>query len=139
MNDIIKQQIVEAWHSLPESVKGRTASEDQLLGFEEMYGPVPPDLRWFLLACGGCPVGSNWVDGIEELPNSHKKFADETRTPNGWTMSGVFIVGWDGSGNPYGICKKTGRILVEDHDFGGIHEMASSFEEMLMQGLLKSK
>jgi len=50
-------------------------------------------------------------------------------------MRGVFVIGWDGFGNPYGIDAATGRILVEDHNFGGIHEMAASFAEFLAMGL----
>jgi hypothetical protein len=54
-------------------------------------------------------------------------------------MDGVFVIGWDGAGNPFGIETATGKILVEDHNFGGIHEMASSFEAFLERGLLSKK
>lgn len=51
-------------------------------------------------------------------------------------MEGVFVLGWDGAGNPFGIETTTGKLLVEDHNFGRAHEMASSFEAFLEQGLL---
>jgi hypothetical protein len=137
VNELLKERIVRAWQSLPESIKGRAASDDELRDFEQEYGTtIPPEFRWFLLACGACPIGSEWVDGIKELHQSHEKFAKESNAPNCWTMKDVFIIGWDGGGNPFGICAKTGRVLVEDHDFGGIHEMASSFENFLKKGLL---
>jgi len=50
-------------------------------------------------------------------------------------MRDVFIIGWDGWGNPFGIELSSGRVLVEDHNFGGIHEMAPSFHVLLARGL----
>jgi hypothetical protein len=41
-------------------------------------------------------------------------------------MDGVFVIGWDGGGNPFDIQATSRKVLVEDHDFGGIHEMADS-------------
>ncbi len=51
-------------------------------------------------------------------------------------MTEVFVIGWDGGGNPFGIHVESGKILVEDHVFGGIHDMAKSFEAFLERGLL---
>lgn len=51
-------------------------------------------------------------------------------------MNDVFVIGWDGGGNPFGIHIESGRIIVEDHDFGGIHDMAKSFAAFLEHGLL---
>ena len=97
--------------------------------------------------CLRTSVGSSGSAGAEWL------------APSGWTISaasgkrtrsfwpnraaradadgGWFVIGWDKGGNPFGIHLKSGKILVEDHDFGGIHEMASSFEAFLEQGLLQ--
>ena len=47
----------------------------------------------------------------------------------------AFIVGWDGFGNPMGIDEK-GRLVKEDHNFGGIHEVAASFDAFLQDNLL---
>jgi hypothetical protein len=55
--------------------------------------------------------------------------------PNGWKMQDVFVIGWDGSGNPFGIQLGSGAILVEDHDYGGIHTLANSFSEFLKLNL----
>ena len=89
--------------------------------------------------CGGGTIGSVWIDGIDELTDTHRKFNAEFEIDNGWTMDGVFVIGWDGAGNPFGIETATGKILVEDHNFGGIHEMAPSFEAFLERGLLSKK
>lgn len=47
-------------------------------------------------------------------------------------MRDVFIIGWDGSGNPFGIHTPTGELRVEDHTFGGVHRMAESFRQFLL-------
>ncbi len=81
-------------------------------------------------------VGSEWVDDIERLSKTHQKFSAESGMANGWRMKGVFVIGWDGAGNPFGIHTQSGKVLVEDHNFGGVHEMAPSFEAFLVRGLL---
>jgi hypothetical protein len=50
-------------------------------------------------------------------------------------MRDVFVVGWDGAGNPFGINTATGEVVVEDHHFGGIHVMAPSFAVFLAQAM----
>jgi hypothetical protein len=104
------------------------------LRFESKYGPIPPDFRWFLAECGGGVVGSEWVDGIEALGETHAKFASE-RGPDGWSLSETFIIGWDGAGNPFGIHGPTGSVMVEDHNSGEVHALAPSFEVFLRRGL----
>ena len=135
MNEELRRSFIEAWHSLPIAVRSAPATEEQLRQFESSFGAIPEDFRWFLSTCGGGPVGSEWVDDIERLVESHRKFQCEWGPPCGWTMKGVFIIGWDGGGNPFGIEVSTGKVLVEDHDFGGIHQIAESFAAFLVQGL----
>ena len=101
----------------------------ELADFEARYCSIPADFRWFLAECGGGSVGSEWVDDITELPHSHDKFRREAAHPNGWTMCDVFVIGWDGAGNPFGIHTPTNELRVEDHNFGGVHRMAESFAQ----------
>ena len=108
---------------------------DQIREFELSYGPIPEDYKWFLLTCRGGTFGPEWVDGIRRLPQSHKKFRAESAGMNGWKMLDVFIIGWDGAGNPFGIQLPTGKIVLEDHDVGGVHELAPSLEEFMLGGL----
>jgi hypothetical protein len=118
-----------------DSLRRPRATDEELQAFEYEFGPIPPIFRWFLSECGGGVVGAEWVDGIHELPKTHRKFRAESIGDHGWRMKDVFVIGWDGSGNPYGIDATTGKVVVEDHDFGGIHEMAPSFDEFLREGL----
>lgn len=46
----------------------------------------------------------------------------------------MFIIGWDGGGNPIGIMPD-GAVLAEDHNFGGIHTLLPSLEEFILAGL----
>jgi hypothetical protein len=80
--------------------------------------------RNWLIHTGGGPIGPNWLDGIDELKRSQEKLKSEP-----WTASG-FVIGWDGAGNPI-VLNNIGEIITEDHNFGGIHKLASSFCEFL--------
>lgn len=137
MDPTLQEAILKEWLKLPSAVRELPASETALLEFEARHGPIPPTYRWFLSRCGGGSVGADYVDGIDDLAESHRKFQAESG-PGGWTMKNVFIIGWDGAGNPFGIDSATGRVLLEDHNFGGIHEMAASFEALLIKRLLES-
>jgi len=137
MNHAAKMQILEAFARLPTGMRCPPADSERLIKFEKVYGSIPEDYRWYLLDCGGGVVGSEWVDGIDELFLSHARFRKESGPPHGWTMRDVFMIGWDGAGNPYGIHQSSGKILVEDHNFPGIYEMARSFEALLTKGLLR--
>lgn len=119
---------------MPDSLRREPASEEQLREFEASFGAIPAGYRWFLLTCGGGHFGSEEVDDIIRLTKSHAKFRHESG-PSGWTMTGVFIIGWDGAGNPFGIETTTGRVVVEDHNFGGIHVLAPSLEEFMLRGV----
>jgi hypothetical protein len=134
MDAALQSSLAAAWSTLPEDVRSTPATEEQLREFETSFGSVPADFRWFLRKCGGGPVGSEWVDDIDELAEIHRKFIAESG-PNGWKMVDVFVIGWDGGGNPFGIHRPSGKVLVEDHDFGGIHELAESFAAFLARGL----
>ncbi len=129
-----KQKIQQHIAAMPESLRRATATEEQLREFETAYGVIPDDYRWFLLTCGGGHFASEEVDDIVRLTKSHAKFRREFGPPRGWTMRNVFIIGWDGAGNPFGIEKAMGRLIVEDHNFGDIHELAPSLEEFMLRG-----
>lgn len=139
MDESKRKLVADAFSALPDGCKCAVATEGQLEEFESTFGPIPDDFRWFLIHCGGGTIGSEWVDGIDDLSDTHCKFNAESVIEYGWTMDGVFVIGWDGAGNPFGIETATGRILVDDHNFGGVHEMFPSFEAFLERGLLSNK
>ncbi|HZP61145.1 MAG TPA: SMI1/KNR4 family protein [Opitutaceae bacterium] len=128
-----QSQIREAHSALPEGCRYVPATSEQLSVFEAEFGAIPADLRWFLGVCGGGIVGSERIDDITRLRKSHLKFRREAAMANGWKKKDVFVVGWDGSGNPMGIDQVTGQVVVEDHDFGGVHVIAGSFIDFLLQ------
>jgi hypothetical protein len=130
-----KQKIQKHIAAMPESLRREPATEQELAAFEGIYGPIPEDYRWFLLTCGGGHFRAEEVDDIVRLTESHAKFKREFGPPRGWTMRDVFIIGWDGSGNPFGIETITGRVVVEDHNFGGIYELAPGLEQFMLRGI----
>ena len=130
-----KSRVETYFRELPDGMLYAPATEEELQEFETVFGTIPEDYRWLLQTCGGGVIGRDWVDGIVVLADSHRKFQREFGPPRGWTMRDVFVIGWDGGGNPFGIERSTGRVLVEDHQFGGIHELAPSFEEFVLSGI----
>ena len=126
--------IARAFERYPRGMRYRKATEDDLRSFEAQFGAIPKILRWFLVECGGGVVGSEWVDGIDELVETHNRFSEE-RAEGFWDLlDQVFVIGRDGGGNYFGIQRATGSIVVQDHDFGGIHTMAQSFDAFLAAG-----
>ncbi|RYD75328.1 MAG: SMI1/KNR4 family protein [Verrucomicrobiaceae bacterium] len=133
MQSALAASLVSEWHSLPSEVRSAPASEAAIAAFERANGRIPVEYRQFLVQCGGGPVGSEWIDGIGKLCATHAKFKAECG-PGGWSNCNVFVIGWDGAGNPISI-DPTGAVVVEDHNFGGVHVLASSFIEFLSKGL----
>jgi len=84
--------------------------------------------KTWLIETGGGPIGSDWYDGLDELEESQKKLKEEE-----WKITG-FVIGWDGAGNPL-VLQENGEILTEDHNFNGIHKIASSFEQLLVENV----
>jgi hypothetical protein len=125
-----QQMILKAHADLPLDCRCAPASEEALAAFEAQSGPIPADYRWYLRECGGGVIGSEWIDGIDELPETHRRVREGQQ--NGfYTLRDFFPIGWDGEGNPYGFDLKSGRIITEDHNFGGIHDVASDFFDLL--------
>lgn len=63
------------------------------------------------------------MNGIDRLPATHRKF-----NTGQWNLENVFVIGWDGGGNPFGIARDTGRILAKDHQFPRIYLESPSFK-----------
>lgn len=132
MTQTERDQIFSAHWELPPGCRHTPATEDQIRDFEAKFGPIPDDYRWYLIACGGGVIGSEWVDGIDALPVTYRNVQ-----VGGYTIPNFFPIGWDGGGNPFGYDTSTGLILSEDHDFGGIHEEAKDFYGLLLaKGLI---
>jgi hypothetical protein len=132
-----QRQIKDAHLELPIDCRHPKASPEDLAAFERDFGPIPPDYRWYLAECGGGVIGSEWIDGIEELRSTHSKVR-EAQKRGFYRIPQFFPVGWDGAGNPYGYDLETGHIVSEDHNFGGVHELATDFYDLLCKkGLLR--
>jgi hypothetical protein len=140
MEEELRQRLSQAWRSREAAgeIGYAPATEKELADFECEFGPIPPDFRWFLRECGGGPVGREWVDGIRQLTATHRRHREEAAQGFWKALSDVFGIGWDGWGNLYGLHLPTGRIVAEDHEFGGgLFEMSPSFTQFLKAGLLE--
>ena len=126
-----KEHLIKYSQSMPEELQGRKATDLDINKFEEKFYPIPEDYKWILKNCERVFFKAEWVNDIDELFETHIKFQKESSLENGWTLKNVFIIGWDGCGNPYGIDLKTEEIITEDHTFGGIHILGESLETVL--------
>ena len=132
-----QQQIKDAHFELPEDCRYTAASAEELDDFESDFGAIPSDYRWYLAECGGGVIGCEWIDGIEELTSTHRKVQEGQRR-GFYRIPRFFPLGWDGAGNPSGYNQETGHIVTEDHDSGGIYDLASDFYSLLCKkGLIK--
>ena len=137
MNPSQQQQVKNAHFELPEDCRHTPASPEELIEFERDFGQIPEDYRWYLAECGGGVIGSEWIDGIDELASTHRKIR-EGQTKGFYRISHFFPLGWDGFGNAYGYDLETGHIVMEDHNFGGVHEVATDLYDLLCKkGLVK--
>src|SRR6476660_421498 len=137
MDETLRRALLAEWGEVPEEERFPPVTEEQLREVEASFGPIPTVFRRYLSVCGGGLVGGGCerIDGIEQLSETHRTFRQQVEQGFWRLMSDVFVIGWDGCGNPYGIHRGTGQVLVEDHTFGGIHEMAESFEGFLRKNL----
>lgn len=133
MDERFQEAFLAAWRSplrREAAINAPPATAEAISQFEVEFGQIPPPFRWFLAACGGGPVGSEWVDDITALAATHRRFREEFSN-----LDGLFVIGWDGRGDPFGIEEASGRVLGVDHDNGEVFERAPSFEAFLRREL----
>jgi hypothetical protein len=136
MNPTSRSLILKLWSARPEEIRSVPATEDALNTFEKEFGAIPEDFRWFLAACGGGVVGGEWVDGVEQLAKSHRKHFRDRSADKGWKAS-FFIIGWDGTGQPFGIDRATGEIVTEPEGSDGkVDRLSPAIEAFLLKGLI---
>lgn len=135
MNPTSRELISKLWLARLEEIRYVPATDRALGSFETEFGPIPDDFRWFLAACGGGVVGSEWVDGIQQLASSHRKHQRE-RTRNGGKAN-FFLIGWDCAGQPFGIDRATGEVVIEPEGSDGeVRRLSPSIEAYLLAGLI---
>jgi len=129
--DSNRRLIRALWDARPKEIRSAPAAENALVGFESEFGAIPENLRWFLSQCGGGAVGSEWVDDIERLGASHTKY--QKGCVAGHWHSNMFVIGWDGGGQPFGLDTATHSVVVESD--GEVRQLSPSLEDFLLRGL----
>lgn len=111
------------------------ASEDIGIQFSQDY-------REFILRYGGATVGPYPVFGLRacDIMDNDRwsvvEVTNEIRSSGIAGVSGWIVFSEDHSGNPIGM-DADGKVWIFDHDFGGVAEMASDFEEYIRTHCLK--
>ena len=95
MNPDEEREVKFAHDALPDGCKSDPATEEQLTNFETKFELIPSDYRWYLLNCGGGVIGSEWIDGITDLPETYRKF-QQGKDDGHYSLTNFFPVGWDG-------------------------------------------
>ncbi len=135
MSEELKAALLAKWNRYPD--RNPPATEAELMAFEQEFGPIPAEFREYLALCGGEIGQGEWDERTFNLPNLVYEYREYQNSTVNWSIEGVFVIGCDGAGNRFGIETSTGRILLQDHNFGGIHELAPSLWEFFMLGFRK--
>jgi hypothetical protein len=140
MTDMVWRQL-EAYFAQYPADTAEPGSEAEVNELVALLGrPLPSDYREFLLRHGAALVGQYPIYGVSHMPGmgASRKRADDVKEEfrrGGWPYADEWLmVSADGCGNPIGIADD-GRVLVWDHDFGGIYELGSNFEDFLCREL----
>lgn len=102
----------------------------------------PSDYREFIARYGGAIVGPYPVFGLrasavmEDGRWSVIDITDEIRRTGIDSVADWIVFSEDHSGNPIGMDIR-GKVWIYDHDFGGVSELASNFEDFLRKQCLK--
>lgn len=100
---------------------------------QELGVPFVADYRQFLLMFGGAMVGPYPIFGlrpVEVMGDDHWSVVDVTRHYRNDGVPGTekwIVFSEDHSGNPVGM-DADGVVWIHDHDFGGLTELAPTFE-----------
>lgn len=110
-------------------------TEDEVNAASQEIGiPFPEDYREFLLRYGGATVGPYPVFGLrptDVMDDDRWSVLDVTSEVRSSGLDGVsnwIVFSEDHAGNPIGM-DADGKVWIFDHDFGGVTELAESFEE----------
>ena len=120
----------------------RPSEEEVDAASKEIGIPFPQDYREFLLRYGGAMVGPYPVFGLRAVPvmeDDRWSVVDVTRQVRSWGLEGVsnwIVFSEDHAGNPIGM-DADGKVWIYDHDFGGVSELAGSFEEYIREHCLE--
>lgn len=134
MKEDTLNRLDEMFAATPMMRAGDVPSEAEINAASNELGiPFSDDFREFLMKYGGATVGPYPIFGLRssELIDDRWSVVEVTREIRDTGIEGVeswVIVSEDHSGNPIGM-DANGRIWIFDHDFGGVSELAPSFDE----------
>ncbi|MFA7483800.1 MAG: SMI1/KNR4 family protein [Vulcanimicrobiota bacterium] len=133
LTDALKKRLLDEWPEMVVFDPRKRATDNDILEFEKQHESIPDDVKWFFknLVSGGVDP---YISDIHELAKDRAKFLKE-KADGLWELDNIFLLGVDGAGNPFGISRDDERVLLEDHDFGGIQEIGATFADFLQSQL----
>lgn len=144
MNPRTSERLEQQFATLPITVASEVPSEDEITASALAIGcSFHEDYVDFLRRYGGAMVGSLPVFGlrpVEVMGNDWWSVVELTRRfrEQGWPgVNEWYVISDDGFGNPIGVARD-GRVMISDHNFGGVSVLATDFEDFLLHHCLKS-
>ncbi|WP_417386272.1 SMI1/KNR4 family protein [Gimesia sp.] len=118
------------------------SNEEVDIAEQQIGVPFPQDFRAFILKYGGAVVGPYPIFGLRAahvMDEDNWSVVEVTKqlrqmgidNANHWIM-----ISEDHAGNPIGMAAD-GKVFIYDHDFDGVSEIATTFEEYLRRVCLK--
>lgn len=131
----IKTRISEFYKSNPIAIGKKATASDVNLIESKLKLKLDEDYIDFITSFGGGLIGSSEIYSMSNSSMMDEDIIELNETyknDNFWEgIDNWIIIGSDHSGNPIGI-DLDGKIVSNDHDFGGIYVIAESFSDYLI-------
>lgn len=147
MDSDLRHALAKEFEHWPEAV-AEGVTRDEIAEAERRLGvALPDDYVEFLELFGGGIVRGRSIFGLRKpplMPDEPALFTEQTE--RFWRelpmpYSHMVVVSMDDSGNPIGFMPDDRAVFAFDFDFGGRHELATTFESYLggLMGLGSSR
>ncbi len=143
MNADTLTKLHEEFDSFPNMVAESTPTDDEIRQASEELGiPFSDDYVEFLRKYGGGMVGAYPIFGLRPVSVMGKERWSVVHVTNLYRQRDVpgtdrwVVMSEDHAGNPVGF-DANGFVWTHDHDFGGVTQLAHSFEDYVREHCLK--
>lgn len=134
---------LDSHFSIWPDASGEPVGEAEIAAAEASLGmSFPAEYREFVARYGGGVVGDTDIVGLRAAPFMGEGSPGVVEETLRWRRQMPQLADWlviavDGGGNPIGFSPRGPAVLVFDHDFGGLIELAPSFNVFVRELLAR--